>query len=90
MRAAVGDTLVVHGHRTGEPDRTGEIIEVHATDGAPPYTVRWDEDGRVGLVFPGPDASVRTTAPAPTGAGGRVARPRGKARTPAVPGAGRR
>ncbi|HUO48677.1 MAG TPA: DUF1918 domain-containing protein [Acidimicrobiales bacterium] len=58
MRATVGDMLVVRGHRQGEPDRMGEVMEVHGTDGGPPFLVRWDDDGHVGLVFPGPDATV--------------------------------
>ena len=58
MNAAVGDRLVVKGHHLGEPDRDGEILEVHGTDGGPPYLVQWSEDGRIGLVFPGPDATI--------------------------------
>jgi len=58
MRANVGDMLVVRGHHLGEPDRMGEILEVHGTEGGPPFMVRWDDDGHQGLVFPGPDASV--------------------------------
>jgi hypothetical protein len=57
MLAAVGDRLVVHGNAVGNPDRRGEIIEVRGPEGAPPYVVRFD-DGRTGLVFPGPDAIV--------------------------------
>ncbi|HVB06751.1 MAG TPA: DUF1918 domain-containing protein [Acidimicrobiales bacterium] len=58
MKAVVGDRLVVKGHHLGEPDRDGEILEVHGGRGTPPYLVRWSEDGHVGLVFPGPDAQV--------------------------------
>ncbi len=61
MRAAVGDRLLVHGHAVGNPDKSGEIIEVKGTDGAPPYVVRFD-DGHTGLVFPGPDAVVQHQA----------------------------
>ncbi|HLT12379.1 MAG TPA: DUF1918 domain-containing protein [Micromonosporaceae bacterium] len=57
MLAAVGDRLLVRGNAVGSPDRQGEIIEVRGTDGGPPYLVRFD-DGRTGLVFPGPDAVV--------------------------------
>jgi len=73
MQATVGDRLVVRGHNVGEHDRIGEIIEIGASDGTPPYTVRWDEDGHVGLVFPGPDATVR---PAAVPAAARHRRPR--------------
>lgn len=58
MRAKVGDRIVIKGHHVGEPDRDGEVLEVRGTDGAPPYVVRWDEDGHEALFFPGSDASV--------------------------------
>jgi len=51
MRAAVGDTLTVKGTHQGEPDRRGEIIEVHGEDGQPPYVVRW-LDEHESLFFP--------------------------------------
>jgi Domain of unknown function (DUF1918) len=58
MRAAVGDRIVIKGHRVGEPDRDAEVIEVQSTDGGPPYRVRWSDDGHEGLFFPGSDAVV--------------------------------
>ncbi len=57
MHANVGDQLLVEGRTVETPRRTGEIIEVHGEDGAPPYVVRW-ADGQEGLVYPGPDAHV--------------------------------
>ena len=57
MQAAVGDRLHIHGHAVGDPDRTGEIVEVKGQQGGPPYLVRFD-DGHTRLVFPGPDAVV--------------------------------
>jgi hypothetical protein len=57
MRATVGDRLHVHGKTVGEPDQIGKIIEVKGPNGAPPFTVRF-EDGHTGLVYPGPDAVV--------------------------------
>jgi len=65
MHADVGDRLVVKGHHQGEPDRDGEILEVHGAGGSPPYLVRWSDDGHVGLVFPGPDAVVEQFASPP-------------------------
>lgn len=56
--AREGDRLVIRGHRIGEPLRDGEIIEVLGDDGAPPYVVRWADDGRVTRVYPGLDAYV--------------------------------
>jgi hypothetical protein len=58
MKAAVGDRLVIKGHYVGQPDRDAEILEVHGDDGAPPYLVRWSDDGHEGLFFPGSDAIV--------------------------------
>lgn len=58
MEARIGDHLVVRGHRVGEHDRQAEILEIRGTRGAPPYLVRWSEDGHEGLVFPGADAVI--------------------------------
>jgi hypothetical protein len=59
MKASVGDRIVIKGHRVGEPDRDCEVLEVRGKDGGPPYLVRWGDDGRVALFFPGSDASVQ-------------------------------
>jgi len=61
MRAQVGDWLVVRSHTEGQHDRRAEIVGTRP-DGAPPYTVRWTDDDREALVFPGPDAQVVTAA----------------------------
>lgn len=58
MRAAVGDRIVVRGHKVGDNDRGAEILAVEGVDGAPPYLVRWEDDGHEGMFFPGPDAVV--------------------------------
>jgi Rv2632c-like/Domain of unknown function (DUF1918) len=57
MEAAVGDRIVVAAAVVGGPMRDGEIIEV-GSHGGPPYLVRWSDDGRETLFFPGPDAHV--------------------------------
>ena len=54
----VGDRIVIVGHRVGEHERDGEILEVRGPDGAPPYVVRWGDDGHEGLFFPGSDARI--------------------------------
>jgi hypothetical protein len=59
VQAVVGDQIVVQAAHVDEPVREGEILEVRGADGAPPYLVRWSDDGHEGLVFPGPDAHVR-------------------------------
>jgi hypothetical protein len=58
LKASPGDRLVIHGHHLGEPERDGEILEVIGEGGAPPYVVRWSDDGHVSELFPGSDASV--------------------------------
>lgn len=58
MRASVGDRVVIASHRVDGPVRDGEIMAV-GDDGAPPYRVRWSDNGRVSVYFPGPDAHVQ-------------------------------
>ncbi|CAN5840810.1 hypothetical protein BH23ACT4_BH23ACT4_09500 [soil metagenome] len=58
MKAKPSDRLVIEGHRVGEPRRDAEILEVRGEDGAPPYLVRWSDDGHETLLFPGNDATV--------------------------------
>ena len=58
MQATIGDRLVMKGHRLGEHGRDGEILEVRGEDGGPPYLVRWEDNGRESLLFPGSDALV--------------------------------
>lgn len=57
MRAAVGDTLVVHGRTVGSGDERCEVLEVRGEDGGPPFLVR-HADGHEGLIYPGPETSV--------------------------------
>jgi len=60
VRARVGDRIVVHGHRVGQPERNGEVSEVLGEDGAPPFMVRWEDDGHVSRFYPGSDAFANT------------------------------
>lgn len=57
-RAQVGDLIVIHGHRLGEPSRTGEILEVLGTAEHERHHVRWD-DGRESIFTLGSDAVIR-------------------------------
>ena len=59
MQAAAGDRLVVHSPHIDGPARDGKILEVHGSDGEPPYLVCWSDNGHTSLFFPGPDASVQ-------------------------------
>lgn len=59
IQAEPGDLVVVHGHTTGDPGRTGVILEVLGTDsGHEHYRVRWDEEHE-SVYWPGSDASLR-------------------------------
>lgn len=58
MYATPGDRVVVHATRHGGHDRDGEILAVRASDGGPPYLVRWSDTGRESLLFPGSDTEV--------------------------------
>ena len=58
LRGAAGDRLVIRGHHTGEPERDAEILEPLGPDGAPPFLVRWSDDGHVSRFYPGSDAYV--------------------------------
>jgi hypothetical protein len=53
-----GDVVVIHGHTTGDPGRTGVILEVLGGAGHEHYRVRWDEEHET-LYWPGTDATVR-------------------------------
>ena len=75
MKATVGDRLVIPGRHVSDRVRSGEIVEVHGPDGAPPYLVRWSGADEPALIFPGPDAHVergiQDTADVGTVTGGR-------------------
>lgn len=58
LRAEPGDRLVIRAHHQGEPERDAEILEVLGEEGAPPYVVRWQDDGHVSRLYPGSDAYV--------------------------------
>ena len=58
LTAAPGDRLYIQGRRVGDPVRDGEILEVLGDGGRPPYVVRWEDDGHVSRLYPGPDAHV--------------------------------
>lgn len=67
LEARQGDLLIVRGRRVNIPDREAEILEVRGEGGRPPYLVRWSDDGREGLVFPGSDAKIQPRSSARSG-----------------------
>ena len=58
VEARVGDRIVVHSTHQGEPERTGEVLEVRGEAGGPPYLVKWSPDGHTGLFFPAGTCTV--------------------------------
>jgi hypothetical protein len=50
---------VVSGHHVGEPERTGEILELLGEPSHQHFRVRWDDDGHESLFYPGSDATIR-------------------------------
>ena len=52
-----GDVLAITGHRVGEVERAGEILEVLGTSERRHFLVRWD-DGHESIYYPGNDASI--------------------------------
>lgn len=57
MQAQSGDWLIVHSHNDSGHVRKAEILATHE-GGEPPYTVRWLDEDKESVVFPGPDAQV--------------------------------
>jgi hypothetical protein len=53
MNAQVGDWVVVESVHLGGARRIGQVTEVRHADGTPPYVVRWIDDDRETLFFPG-------------------------------------
>jgi hypothetical protein len=64
MHGEVGYWVVIRSRVLDTPMRLGQILEVSHPDGSPPYVVRWSDDNRTSVVFPGPDATVVEHRPA--------------------------
>jgi hypothetical protein len=58
MNAQVGDQIVLERTHLDEARRVGVVVAVAHSDGSPPYQVRWLEDGRTTLIFPGAEARI--------------------------------
>jgi Domain of unknown function (DUF1918) len=56
--AEAGDLVVVSGHRVGEMEQIGEILEVLGELPHEAYRVRW-EDGHESVFRPGSDATIK-------------------------------
>lgn len=56
-----GDRLVIRAHHLGGVERDAEILEARGQGGTAPFLVRWEDSGRVSLLYPGSDAQVRRT-----------------------------
>lgn len=62
MKAKTGDWYVVQGWDSGQPERRGMIIVAHGVNGAPPYDIRWLDNGDVETVYPDSEAVIVTAA----------------------------
>lgn len=58
MKGEAGDRIAILSRHLDESVRECEIVDVHGTEGGPPYVVRWLDTGHLGIFFPGPDARV--------------------------------
>ena len=67
MKAEVGDLVVVASRKLLGQVRVGEVIAVGDSSGGGPYRVRWSDDGRETLFFPGPDAHIERARPEAAG-----------------------
>lgn len=70
LHARPGDEVVIKGHRTGEPDRRGEVLEARGADGASPFVVRWDDTGHTTILSPGTDCEIHRLEHRSTDRGG--------------------
>ncbi|MEV0841975.1 DUF1918 domain-containing protein [Actinocatenispora sera] len=70
LTAHTGDRLLLARH--DQAYRVAVVLGVEHPDGSPPYRVRWLDDGKEGLVFPGEGARVE---PACRPAAGTTPRP---------------
>lgn len=57
-----GDVVVISGHRVGERERIGEILEVLGEADHVHYRVRWEDQSET-LFYPGSDATIRRSHP---------------------------
>lgn len=57
MQARAGDIILLRGG-TGHQARRALVVEVQGKSGEPPYLVRWIDDERETLFFPGAGCTV--------------------------------
>jgi len=60
MIAHIGDRIVLEGTHLGDHRRVGVVLAVAHSDGGPPYQVRWLDDGKTTLIFPGAEAAIES------------------------------
>ena len=58
FRGQIGDLVVIEGHRVGQGQRIGEVLEVLGEPGHEHYRVRW-EDERETVFYPSNDAIIQ-------------------------------
>jgi hypothetical protein len=58
FRGQIGDLVVIEGHRVGQGQRIGEILEVRGEPGHEHYRVSW-EAGHETVFYPSNDATIQ-------------------------------
>ena len=58
FRGQIGDLVVIEGHRVGQGQRIGEVLEVLGEPGHEHYRVRW-EDERETVFYTSNDAIIQ-------------------------------
>jgi hypothetical protein len=54
MEVRPGDRFIIQAPHY----RDCRVLEARGPQGTPPFLVRWDDDGREALFFPGPDVVI--------------------------------
>ena len=57
LHASTGDRIIVHGRNVGDLGRDGEVLGT-GVGGAPPFTVRWSDNGHTSVFFPSAGVEV--------------------------------
>ena len=58
MIAHIGDRLVLEGTHVGDARRIAVITALRHADGSPPYQVRWLDNNRTTVIYPGAQAHI--------------------------------
>ncbi|MHB8341420.1 MAG: DUF1918 domain-containing protein [Mycobacteriales bacterium] len=66
MHASIGDRVHVKGHKVGDLERLGTVVEVRGSGGQPPFVVQWDHEEATRVFVPGSDTVIESVAAPPS------------------------